>query len=112
MIGQGYRDKVLSELAVRELLAQALEPQELANRRVLVIIPDGTRTAPVPLLFRLLYEHLGPYVKRLDYLIALGTHQPMSEAAIAKLVGADAAERATCYPSQRSATTAGSCRRP
>jgi len=49
----------------------------LANQRVLVIIPDLTRSAPIPLLFRLLYEVLGKQVARLDYLIALGTHSPL-----------------------------------
>lgn len=97
MIGQGYRDKALSEAEIAQLL-QALEVKELAGKRVLVIIPDGTRTAPVALFFRLLYEHLGPHVKRLDYLIALGTHQPMTDAAIAKLVGAGREERALRYP--------------
>jgi lactate racemase len=70
----------------------------LDGKRVLVIIPDGTRTAPIPLLFRLLYEQSGRRVARLDYLIALGTHQPMSASAIDRLVGVMAAERAERYP--------------
>ena len=61
---------------MRELLARALDPMPLDGKRVLVIIPDGTRTAPIPLLFRLLYEQVGRRVARLDYLIALGTHPP------------------------------------
>jgi nickel-dependent lactate racemase len=68
---------------------------------VLVIIPDGTRNAPIPLMFRLLYEQLGERVTRLDYLIALGTHPPMSEAAIDKLVAISAPERAARYPNVR-----------
>ena len=63
-------------MRVRELLARALEPLPLDGKRVLVIIPDGTRTAPIPLMFRLLYEQIGRRVARLDYLIALGTHPP------------------------------------
>ena len=49
-------------------------------------------------MFRLLYEELGSRVERLDYLIALGTHQPMSEEAIDRLVGLSARERARLYP--------------
>lgn len=97
MIGQGYRDKALGEAEIAQLL-QTLEPTAFEGKRLLVIIPDGTRTAPIALFFRLLYEHLGVAVKRLDYLIALGTHQPMTDAAIAKLVGASCAERASRYP--------------
>jgi len=68
------------------------------GKRVLVIIPDGTRTAPIPLLFRLLYEQIGRRAARLDYLIALGTHQPMSNDAVDRLVDVTAAERAERYP--------------
>jgi nickel-dependent lactate racemase len=88
----------LSADDAQELLARALEPMGLDGRRVLVIIPDGTRTAPIPLLSRLLYEQLGRRVARLDYLIALGTHQPMSDEAIDRLVGVTAAERGERYP--------------
>src|SRR5438067_2293620 len=80
--GQGSTTETLSAERVQALLARALEPMPLDSKRVLVIIPDGTRTAPIPLLFRLLYEQIGRRVARLDYLIALGTHQPMSEEAI------------------------------
>jgi len=41
---------------------------------------------------------LGERVTRLDYLIALGTHQSLSEAAMAKLVGVSPAEREAHYP--------------
>src|ERR687886_920811 len=96
--GQGSTTETLSDERVQELLAQALEPMALDGQRVLVIIPDSTRTAPIPLLFRLLYAQIGRRVARLDYLIALGTHPPMSEAAIDRLVGVSAAERAQHYP--------------
>jgi nickel-dependent lactate racemase len=98
IIGQGSTTETLGADSVRELLAGALGPMALDGRRVLVIIPDGTRTAPIPLLFRLLYEEIGRRVARLDYLIALGTHQPMSEDKIDRLVGATASERAERYP--------------
>jgi nickel-dependent lactate racemase len=98
IIGQGSTTETLSAESVQELLARALQPMPLDGKRVLVIIPDGTRTAPIPLLFRLLYEQIGRRVGRLDYLIALGTHQPMSEDKIDRLVGATAAEWAERYP--------------
>jgi nickel-dependent lactate racemase len=98
IIGQGSTTETLSAAGVQELLARALETLPLDGKRVLVIIPDGTRTAPIPLLFRLLYEQIGQRVARLDYLIALGTHPPMSEEAIDRLVGVPAAQRAAHYP--------------
>ena len=98
LIGQGSTKEALGEGSVAELLARALDPVALDGKRVLVIIPDSTRTAPIPLLFRLLNEQLGPRVAQLHYLIALGTHPPMGEDAIARLVGATADERAEHYP--------------
>jgi nickel-dependent lactate racemase len=97
IIGQGAIDTTLGDTTVATTLAQALGPLALDGKRVLVIIPDGTRTAPIPLIYRLLQAQLGPLVARLDFLIALGTHKPMSDAAIDKLVGMPAAERAARY---------------
>ncbi|MDE3229975.1 MAG: DUF2088 domain-containing protein [Chloroflexota bacterium] len=92
------------ELARGELaaaLAEGFAGDTLAGKRALVIIPDGTRTAPIALLFALLGETLGQRAAQLDYLIALGTHQPMSDEAIAALVGMAADERAARYPRTR-----------
>src|SRR5688572_25837283 len=98
MIGAGTAASTLAEETVQQLLAQACAALTVDGRRVLVIIPDSTRTAPIPLIFRLLYEQLGRRVAQLDYLIALGTHQPMSEPAISQLVDVTSQERATHYP--------------
>ena len=48
---------------------------DLDGKRVLIIIPDGTRSMPMPLMFNLFEELLGRRVKALDYLVALGTHR-------------------------------------
>ncbi|HYF51430.1 MAG TPA: lactate racemase domain-containing protein [Planctomycetota bacterium] len=93
VIGRGNASAVLSEADVRGILAQAFKEYELKGKRVLFIIPDGTRTAPIPLLFRAIYDQLHEEVKTLDFLIALGTHMPMSPEAINKLVGVTPAER-------------------
>lgn len=98
MIGQGSTTATLTSEDVQQLLATALNLLPLDSKRVLVIIPDGTRTAPIPMMFRLLYEQIGRKVARLDYLIALGTHPQMSEPSIEKLVGVSASERAARYP--------------
>ncbi|GAC1616784.1 MAG: lactate racemase domain-containing protein [Ktedonobacteraceae bacterium] len=98
---KGSTTETLAAEDVRQLLAQACDSLPLNGKRVLVIIPDGTRTAPIPLFFRLLYEQLGQRVAQLDYLIALGTHPSMSEAAIERLVGVSTSQRAQNYPKSR-----------
>lgn len=97
MIGNGYTDGYISDDEARQLMTEALQHLPLGGKRVLVIIPDSTRTAPIPLIFHLLHELLWGEVKALDYLVALGTHQPMSEDALNKLVGITAEERAGVY---------------
>jgi nickel-dependent lactate racemase len=87
----------LTESEIRELMSAALAETNLAGKRVLIIIPDSTRTAPIPQMFRLFYNYLGETTAALDYLIALGTHQPMSEEAINKLVGLTPEERSGKY---------------
>lgn len=110
VIGNGSMTTTLMPVDIQQLLAAA-DDELLGSeggrgssglrRRVLVIIPDGTRTVPLPLMFRLLNEQLGRRVAQLDYLIALGTHPPMAPEAIDRLVGMSAAERAEHYPNVR-----------
>jgi nickel-dependent lactate racemase len=98
IIGKGSTTNLLTPTEARLLVAAACDPLPLDGQRVLVIIPDGTRTAPIPLMFRLLCELVGPRAARLDFLVALGTHQLMSDEAIDRLVGMPAAERAERFP--------------
>jgi nickel-dependent lactate racemase len=64
------------------LVGKACPSANYQGKRILLIVPDGTRTAPVGLMFKALHDQIGGVVKAFDVLIALGTHQPMSEAAI------------------------------
>lgn len=101
LIGAGSADKFLSESETRELMATALSNAPLDGKRVLILIPDGTRTAPIPMMFRLFHELLGRRAASLDYLIALGTHQPMNEEHINRHLGITAEERAGKYADVR-----------
>ena len=97
MIGKGSEDRYLTEDEIRDLCAQAFEEHDLTGKRVLVIIPDATRTAPIPLMFSTFFDLLAGRVAALDYMIALGTHPPMDMAAVNRLVGVTAEERAGRY---------------
>ena len=86
----------LSSSQVREWFAN-LPKQDFANQRILLIIPDSTRTAPLPLLFDSVFKEIRPHCAQLDVLVALGTHPPMSDAQIAKLLGIDERERGRLF---------------
>jgi lactate racemase len=85
----------LSDDVVRDVITRGLEGR-FTGEHVLVLIPDHTRTLPMPQLFRLLNETLHD-ARRLDFMVALGTHLPLSEDALCDLVGITPDERATTY---------------
>lgn len=85
----------LDDDAVHRAVTQQLSGQ-LRGQRVLVLVPDHTRTAPLPLLFRSLVETLHD-AARIDVLVALGTHPPLSDERLNALVGITAEERAGRY---------------
>ncbi|HTU35905.1 MAG TPA: lactate racemase domain-containing protein [Candidatus Acidoferrum sp.] len=87
VIGKGSAERNLSPDEVRSIVAEAVESAHVNGKRVLIIIPDGTRTMPMPAMFGLFQELLRPRVKALDYLVALGTHALMTDAQLTKLVG-------------------------
>lgn len=97
VIGTTSPDAYLSEEQIAAVVIQGLESLALAGKRVLVLIPDSTRTMPMPLYFRLMTENLLGKVRQLDFLIALGTHPPMHEDDLLKLVGITAEEKAGRY---------------
>ena len=72
----------LNDTQVVEVVAQALPAANYKGKRILLIVPDHTRTAPVGLLFKTIFKQIGAVTKELDVLVALGTHPPMSEEAI------------------------------
>ena len=81
------RRRALTPEEVSDLARQGLERLPLDGKRVIVLIPDGTRTMPMPLMFEILERELGPRVAALDFLVALGTHTPMSDEQLSRLIG-------------------------
>lgn len=90
-------DNPLSQTEVAQLLEKGLQNRFSERDRILVIIPDATRTAPVPMMFHMICDLLLGQVAALDFLIALGTHPPMSKQARLAHVGISAAEKADRY---------------
>ena len=86
---------LLSHEQIIEVLDQGLDGN-FRNQRVLVLIPDHTRSLPLPFLFRSLVDVLYE-AKQLDFMVALGTHPPLSEESLYKLVGISVKERMTIF---------------
>ena len=84
-------NQLLAEDQIVETLHNGLDGK-FRNQRVLVLIPDHTRSVPLPFLFRSVVEILRD-AKQLDFMVALGTHPPLSEESLNRLVGITAEER-------------------
>ncbi|MBE0689654.1 MAG: DUF2088 domain-containing protein [Anaerolineae bacterium] len=81
--------------AIHQTLAAGLAGR-FANARVLALIPDHTRSIPLPMIFRRVVSLLHD-VKQLDFMVALGTHPPLSSDSLNALVGISQEERETTY---------------
>jgi lactate racemase len=95
--GAGQAGQILSESEVAALLRDGLGQLPLEGKRLLVVIPDGTRTCPIDMIFPILHQQLHGHVAKLDYLVALGTHQPMQPAHLARHLGVTEEALATTY---------------
>lgn len=78
---------VLSNDQIRSWAHENVPVAEFKGKRVLLIVPDSTRTAPLPVLFPVLRQLLGPVTSKLDLLVALGTHPPMPIEKIRSMLG-------------------------
>jgi nickel-dependent lactate racemase len=85
--GKGFVNRTLASDEIGEIVSTAAAELQLDGKRVLTIIPDGTRTMPMPLLFELLQQEIGGRATACDYLVALGTHPLMRDAQLSSLVG-------------------------
>jgi nickel-dependent lactate racemase len=85
--------QTLSQKQILETLHRGFEGR-FQGQRILILIPDHTRSLPLPFLFRALVEVLGD-ARQLDFMVALGTHPPLSGESLCKLVGITPEERAS-----------------
>jgi len=92
---KGFLDYSRTAEAIAEFFAQ----NDYAGKRILLIVPDNTRSGPVGDIFKIIYEHLGKKVKALDVLVALGTHQLMTEQQICARLAITPDDRKSRYAS-------------
>ncbi len=85
------RDELVS------LCREALRRKDFFNKKILVIIPDTTRTGPIDLFFRTICNELSDKSKKLDFIIALGTHPLMDEERINEHLGISTQEKRSKY---------------
>ena len=71
----------------KAIIAEGTPDEVVADRKVLVLTPDATRTCPLPRMISAVKEVIGSRAKRLDFMVALGSHHPLEEDRVLKLYG-------------------------
>lgn len=74
----GGVDQVLTDDEVMSFVGDSLAGAGLDGRSVCVIVPDATRSCPLPLLMKAVHQALDGRVSKLTTLVALGTHAEMT----------------------------------
>ncbi|NLV73430.1 MAG: DUF2088 domain-containing protein [Chloroflexi bacterium] len=97
VIGKGCTARFLTDDEVRQVFSEAFAATPLKGKRVLFIVPDGTRSLPLPLCFRIITDELLGVASKLDFLIATGTHIPMTGEVLERHFGFSSEERAGRY---------------
>lgn len=97
----GGPDEILTDEVVRTFIQEALAGLDLDGRSLCVIVPDGTRSCPLPLLIDAIYSTVHERVSGLTALVALGTHAAMSEPELAAWFGYPDGALADRYPGLR-----------
>lgn len=97
-IGQGYSERLLEKQDMASISREAVSAWKIDGKRVLLVVPDGTRSCPMDVMLPILYDLIAPKAKSMDILIALGTHSPMSDEEIGRRFGVTVAELGAKFP--------------
>ncbi|SDS46461.1 Nickel-dependent lactate racemase [Friedmanniella luteola] len=96
--GPGVR---LSEQQVTAFVADAFAGADVDGASVCLVVPDGTRTCPLPLLLGTVRDALAGRAREVTVVVALGTHQAMSEEHLARHLGFAPGDSGATYPGWR-----------
>jgi nickel-dependent lactate racemase len=94
----GDASTVLDDEQIAAFVTEQLAGHPFDGRSVCVLVPDATRTCPLPLLMRAVHGALHGRVSRLSVLVALGTHAAMTDEALARHLGYESGPLGDVYP--------------
>ncbi|MHC4643004.1 MAG: lactate racemase domain-containing protein [Planctomycetota bacterium] len=101
VIEQQTKDGYVENKQAAEAIAEFFAQNDYTGKQLLLIIPDNTRSGPIGDIFKIVYDRLEQKAKAVDILIALGTHQPLTEEQICTRLGITSGERNSKYTSAK-----------
>jgi len=99
VIERQNKDGCVENDQASEAIAEFFAQNDYAGKRLLLIVPDNTRSGPVGDIFKIAYDNLEQKAKVIDVLVALGTHQPLTEEQICRRLGMNTRARSGKYAS-------------
>lgn len=97
----GGAGTVLGAADVSTFVLDSLQDAPLTGRSLCVVVPDTTRSCPLPQLLRAIHDAAHGRVSRLTFLVALGTHPELDEPQLAALLGYEPGLLERTYPGTR-----------
>jgi nickel-dependent lactate racemase len=91
------KDSYIELSEATEAIKRFFAEHDYADKRILLLVPDNTRSGPIGQIFKIIYECIAHKTNALDVLIALGTHPPMTEGQICRRLTITTEERKTKY---------------
>lgn len=78
---------------IQSVCSAALSGWDVKGKRVLLVVPDRTRTCPLAEVYHVVHRLLAPEASCVDVMVALGTHPPLSGRDILDHLGITEEER-------------------
>ena len=94
----GGPSDTLDPRRVQGFIAEQLAGVDLDGKRLCVLVPDGTRSCPLPLLLDAVHGAVHGRVAGLTVLVALGTHAAMDDERLAAHLGYEPGGLAQRFP--------------
>jgi nickel-dependent lactate racemase len=91
------KDGAVTLRQARQAIGEFFAQRDYASKRILLIIPDNTRSGPIGDIFKIMYDHVQSKAKVIDCLVALGTHPPLTEEQICTRLAITLNERRSKY---------------
>ncbi|HEY0537993.1 MAG TPA: lactate racemase domain-containing protein [Actinoallomurus sp.] len=94
----GSPREILAAADVQRFVRSSLDGDDYTGKKVCVLVPDATRSCPLPALLDGVHAALHGRVAELTFMVALGTHPAMSEERLAALLGYPPGHSERRYP--------------
>jgi lactate racemase len=94
----GSPTEILAAADIERFIRTSLDDADYTGKKVCVLVPDATRSCPLPELLDSVHAALHGRVAELTFMVALGTHPAMSEEQLAALLGYPPGRAEERYP--------------